>query len=140
MPNTELLSRTLERIKTSPHQWIQDNWITLAGDRVDPGCGTAYCYAGWAVVLSGYEIGSDALVELDQLPPEITNRLTARGIRMFGAPRKVAVPEVAAILLDIPRWDGCTDHSHHLFCGGNDLERLEQLVADMSRPDSEGWA
>lgn len=44
-PDVELAERVLEQIETHPEQWRQGLWAL----RTD--CGTAYCFAGWAVKL-----------------------------------------------------------------------------------------
>jgi hypothetical protein len=48
-PNAELAYRVLDRIDAEPYRWIQGDWAT------ETDCGTAYCFAGWAVVLAGRE-------------------------------------------------------------------------------------
>jgi hypothetical protein len=47
MINTELLRLTLKHIEETPELWVQREWATPTE------CGTAYCFAGWAAVLSG---------------------------------------------------------------------------------------
>lgn len=130
MANRVLLTKTLEHIRANPTTWVQNDWIT-ADNSADPGCGTAYCFAGWAVVLSGYSIGADALITLDQLAPDLMHRLADEKAyihRRAGVPQ-VAVHSLATILLDIPRWHGCDGRHHHLFCGGNSLDQLTTHVA-----------
>lgn len=46
-PNVDLLTRTLAHIEAHPEQWDQTMWATRGS------CGTSYCFAGWAVALSG---------------------------------------------------------------------------------------
>lgn len=48
--NIPLLRKTLEHIEAHPNEWSQRVW----GQRI-VGCGTTYCFAGTAAVLSGYE-------------------------------------------------------------------------------------
>lgn len=48
-PNVDLLNRTLAHIEEHPEQWNQEYWAVRGVD----GCGTAYCFAGHAAVLSG---------------------------------------------------------------------------------------
>lgn len=45
--NVKLLQRVLAHIEADPAHWDQDAWAVQA-----PGCGTAYCFAGWAVALA----------------------------------------------------------------------------------------
>src|SRR5690348_5458725 len=44
MPNIELLEKVLKHIEDNPETWDQGNWR----------CGTSYCFAGHAVLLSGW--------------------------------------------------------------------------------------
>jgi len=48
-PNVKLLNRILDIIETDPDHWDQETWVT------ETPCGTAYCFAGWAVHLNGYK-------------------------------------------------------------------------------------
>jgi len=50
-PNAPLLLKVLEHITAHPEEHNQRNW----GIR-RTGCGTAYCFAGWAAVMSGHEL------------------------------------------------------------------------------------
>jgi hypothetical protein len=45
-PNVELAERVLARIEANPAQWNQGLWALRTA------CGTAYCFAGWAVKLA----------------------------------------------------------------------------------------
>lgn len=68
MPNVELLRRVLAHIEAHPEQWDQLSYRAL----VD--CGTAYCFAGHVVGLTGGRwsapIGAeDADDDDDELPP-----------------------------------------------------------------------
>lgn len=49
--NVELLRRVLEHITAHPETWNQGVWAAGA-----KGCGTAYCAAGHAVVMTGHKI------------------------------------------------------------------------------------
>lgn len=136
MPNTDLLHRTLEQCRTHPDTWNQDRWITLPGYGASPYCGTAYCFGGWAVVLSGYQIGDAGYVTTGQLPAEIVYCLDALDrIGELPVTGRWADPgDVAAILLDIPLWDNCPDclgGKHHLFCACNSFADLERIVAEL---------
>lgn len=48
-PNTDLLRATLDQILAQPELHHQEYWAKQTD------CGTAYCFAGWACVLSGLE-------------------------------------------------------------------------------------
>lgn len=52
-PNAELAYRILDRIDADPRSWRQDVWD----------CGTAACFAGWAVRLSGGTSSDDLVTE-----------------------------------------------------------------------------
>lgn len=131
-PNKALLKRTLQHIEEHPEEWNQDHWITLPG----PSCGTAYCFGGWAVVLSGYQISHAGYVTTDQLPDEIIYRLDALDrIGELPVTGRWADPgDVASILLGVPLWDDCPDclgGKHHLFCVCNRFEDLQRIVAEL---------
>jgi hypothetical protein len=53
-PNTELAWRVMDHIDAHPGQWDQGLWIG------ESGCGTVACFAGWTVMLSGFEVDSDS--------------------------------------------------------------------------------
>lgn len=55
MINEELLTQTLEQIDNHPEDWNQKVWGTTVDLPEGNTCGTAYCFAGWAVKLAGYE-------------------------------------------------------------------------------------
>lgn len=48
--NWPLLTQVLQQIMKDPASWQQGTWATRFGP-----CGTAYCVAGHAIALSGYE-------------------------------------------------------------------------------------
>lgn len=45
--NTDLAERVLAQIKDHPETWNQDDYA------IQTDCGTAYCVAGWASVMTG---------------------------------------------------------------------------------------
>lgn len=47
--NKELLRKILNQVEETPEQWLQSSW------GLKTSCGTTFCIAGWACVLSGYE-------------------------------------------------------------------------------------
>lgn len=49
-PNADLAYAVLDQIDAHPDSWEQDWWWS---DGVPNSCGTAGCFAGWAVALSG---------------------------------------------------------------------------------------
>jgi len=48
MVNVPLLQKVLDHITAHPEEWRQSDWASKSA------CGTAYCVAGHAVVMSGY--------------------------------------------------------------------------------------
>lgn len=48
--NTELLLKIYDKVSAEPEAWDQGNW----GQQTE--CGTTYCIAGWACVLSGLDV------------------------------------------------------------------------------------
>lgn len=64
-PNVPLLRKVLEHVESIPEwdparrcdMWCQSTWITTLWDKETwlERCGTAACFAGWAVILSGEE-------------------------------------------------------------------------------------
>jgi hypothetical protein len=48
--NVELLEKTMQHILDHPEEHDQKYWFTQTE------CGTAACFAGWACLLSGYEV------------------------------------------------------------------------------------
>lgn len=56
--NLELANVVLTEIETNPTRWEQSVWAVREGSRCRGwrACETAYCFAGHAVVLSGYSI------------------------------------------------------------------------------------
>ena len=51
MVNIDKLDAVLDHIRTHPEQHDQCCWM-----REDPNCGTAACFAGWAVTLAGWKM------------------------------------------------------------------------------------
>ena len=63
-PNAELAYRVLDHIDAHPEQWDQGHWVAEAE------CGTVGCFAGWAVMLSGYTVNDAVVIES---PDGLTN-------------------------------------------------------------------
>lgn len=53
MANVELIQKVLDHITAHPDEWNQASWA------VKRECGTAYCFAGHVVQMTGYEIAWD---------------------------------------------------------------------------------
>lgn len=117
-PNLELILDTLAAIERDPASWRQGAWA------VRTECGTAYCFAGHAVNLSGVELGWD------------------RADRVYG-PLTLESDEFADVLeAAVFAADGrfVYDHARHvlgltsgqagnLFCPINDLDSLYSICA-----------
>lgn len=129
-PNVALLKRTLEHIKDNPETWDQSNW-----------CGTAQCFAGWAVTFAGAKIDQLwEVVHVDDMPSDLA---AAVGPDQ----EKITVREAAIIALgiadselsELPDMDdewpdaepGLISAASALFCSGNSLEDLEYYVAKL---------
>lgn len=136
MADAVRLERTMSHIEQNPRLWRQTAWST------ETECGTAYCFAGWALQLEGD--GIPICVDLrcidetvgparhhvheDRIPGEVLERMrdrdayyrfdeTASGGRMYW------VSAVARTVLDL----GYVD-AEMLFCATNGLDRLRRLV------------
>lgn len=48
--NEKLVREVMTAIRQNPESWDQDTYVR------DTECGTAYCFAGWALRLSGYPV------------------------------------------------------------------------------------
>jgi hypothetical protein len=132
-PNVALLKQTLERIKNNPETWDQANW-----------CGTAQCFAGWAVTLAGMRANIlRETVAVDDMPNELA---TAVGPDV----EEISVREAAVIALGIAdvelpdvddEWPDVEPElisaASVLFYSGNTLEDLEQYVAELCGESAE---
>jgi hypothetical protein len=114
MPNTELLRRTLAHIEAHPFQWDQDSWA------IRTECGTSYCFAGTALMLS--EIEPDWR-EADR--DEATGDLYTRWANVGGKTRLIS--DVAQEALELSDSDAA-----RLFDPYNDLEALRHIVAQLT--------
>lgn len=113
-PNAELAYRVLDQIDAHPESWNQGTWD----------CGTAACFAGWAVRLSGGKV--DPLG--DSLDPSVTE-----------GPDEIvglAVDVAAERLLRSDCRSAATDaeDAGDLFGAFNTREDLGQLVARIFGP------
>jgi len=116
MPNGELLTKTLAHIEAHPAQWHQTAWFHQAD------YGTAYCFAGWAIVLAGGEFA--AAVRAVAPGGDVTNEDHHRD-----------PAALAAELLGIPNHGWCEcgvcgdEDMAPLFAPDNDLDDLREIVA-----------
>lgn len=107
-PNTALLHQTLTHIETHPDQWHQLDWATRTE------CGTAYCFAGWAVQLAR----PDA-------EPDFDGGRSTSVVIVDGVPRSIEVLASDLLGLDI-------DQSEDLFACENTLDDLRRIVRELT--------
>ncbi len=113
MPNTDLLNRTLNYIEAHPSEWNQDQWAARSS------CGTVYCFAGTAAVLSGQPLAWRDSYQ-DDFPEIATNVIDEGevGDSIFTAARELL--ELSA------------DQADRLFDPQNKLADLRRLVAQFT--------
>jgi hypothetical protein len=102
--NTQLLEQVMTHIEDHPEQHDQSVWVDE--------CGTAACFAGWACLLSGWQVGprwdfNGPLISPDTLIEKDT-------------------PEAAVDLLGIDIYD-----ADRLFDARNTLPMLALMVKDL---------
>jgi hypothetical protein len=103
MANVPLLCKVLEHIENHPEEWDQKNWKT------ETACGTAYCFAGHALVMMGHEI--------------LENKYYAP-VDEHGTLVDVAAARELGLT---------TNQARDLFSPVNSLARLRELVAEYSQ-------
>lgn len=117
MPNTELLNRTLNYIEAHLDEWDQEYWARRTS------CGTSYCFAGTAVVLSGlplawHDAGEDDYgVDADELAHNVIDEGEVGD----------SIATTARNLLELT-----ADQADRLFYPGNNLAKLHSLVAEFT--------
>lgn len=124
--NTELLKQTLEYIKDNPETWDQAEW-----------CGTAQCFAGWAVTLAGMSLNGFGDVEVDSMPSEMASAVNP-DIEVLTV-REAAIIALGIADSDLPDVDDewpevepeLISAASVLFHSGNSLEDLEHYVAEL---------
>lgn len=132
MPNVNLLNRTLTHIRQHPDSWDQGRWVN--------DCGTAFCFAGHAVNLSGLPINAEKEgVAVDAMPRGMAEHFSYR------CGGYAEIRDVASYLLGIEDdtvrdldWleEDDDDPSRveaavALFYAGNSLEDLEFYVNEL---------
>lgn len=134
MPNIELLKKTLQHIKTNPETWDQTEW-----------CGTAQCFAGWAVTLAGAQAGvrpgaNPISVFVDDMPDDLAALVNPDE-------EWLTVQEAAIVALDIAdaklfdlELEEVVEASGVLFYSGNTLYDLEHYVAELCGETAEAGA
>ncbi|XVQ07305.1 hypothetical protein ACQP1W_32450 [Spirillospora sp. CA-255316] len=108
-PNVDLLKRTLAHIEAHPEEWDQNEWCT------ELDCGTAYCFAGWAIKLDGratFTAVNDFVIDEDGTSQD--------------------TDDYAAGLLGIKSLERAErDCEEHLFAADNSLDDLRRIVGEL---------
>lgn len=115
-PNAALAYRVLDHIDAHPELWRQGDWH----------CGSAYCFGGWAVELSGGQLDDVRVGE----PKVIGGSEALRGLGAEQAALKVLNLRTGWI------WRDLSDERADawLFDGDNDREDLGRIVAEIFGP------
>jgi hypothetical protein len=112
-PNAELAYRILDHIDAVPEQWDQREW-----------CGTAKCFAGWAVDLSGERPDDFGMVN--------GVHVAERAAQLLGFASTTAMDDYAIEVLGIEVDDNEEPSERFdLFCATNTREDLGHLVAEI---------
>lgn len=120
IPNTAELVAVYQHIKAHPEQWNQQLW----GCRNE--CGTAFCFAGHAVVRAGAELAWEVDFVTDDGTFERADflREPIRGI--------YTIAGYASHVLGL---NG--PQSNDLFAGDNTLEDLRRIITEITSVDPE---
>jgi hypothetical protein len=118
MPNTELGYRVLDYIEAHPQEW--DQRIYLRKDH----CGTAACFAGWAVLLSG-----DQPDWSEGWPAEVGDTFSGEATDTVRVVSDGALDGVGARATDLLDITG--EAAADLFAASNDLDDLRTLTAEI---------
>jgi len=93
------LRRVLAHIESTPQLWNQSTWVS------ETSCGTAYCFAGWAVALEGIPIVVDdgsPYIDFRTLPEPWHSKLDKLSLAYLdGGWHRAAVSDVAALILGL---------------------------------------
>lgn len=110
--NVELLERVMQHIDDHPAQHDQEVWLDE--------CGTAACFAGWACLLSGWQVGA------------VDNSMTIPTATVFSPDglQELGVGTTARDLLGLT-----TDEAAQLFNSMNTRDELRLMVKDLVNGD-----
>lgn len=142
-PNLPLLRKVLNHIDEHPEEWNQQNWMTRfspllnAGDTVDvgyrkvtvPACGTAFCIAGHALHMSGYEFSN--YPEKNKSYWELGAKISSEALDLPGAgvgASGIATSEAAEKLLGLT-----PDEAFALFAASNTrstVQHYAEMIAE----------
>ena len=108
MPNIEMLRRTLRAVQAADKvgAWNQKEWSSWTG------CGTAYCFAGHALLLDDWRLAQDSY--------DYFVKGDWRGSAHFAAME----------VLDLTCFQ-----AKHLFASDNTLDDLARIVDELCRED-----
>jgi len=124
VPNVALLKRTLAQIETDPEHWHQHVYAVDLARIGRAECGTAYCYAGRAIILHGNTIDPD---NPDIVTPLATDEIDPALTWVLADGRTVMdTGDYAAAILGLTRHQG-----HRLFSWRNNREDLRHVVAEL---------
>lgn len=143
-PNVALMRRTLEHILKNRELWDQSDWgQDFQLPDTDGACGTKFCFAGWAVQLSGgkfpvheeqgfppYHDYDEVL--LDSLPENVQARLEGGTGLTFGQ-RIVGTDAAATALFGVTPQTG-----NQMYSASNTIGHLKLLVAHQEAKASGG--
>lgn len=129
MANIAKLEEVLDYIRTHPEQHNQDWWAQRTA------CGTAQCFAGWAVVLDGYRIAwwdDSTMAECCVVPdthPHALDALLVTGTEepLASGEALAAICPLAEDILGLTR-----EQSNELFSAANTIDDLERIVKDIA--------
>jgi len=124
-PNAELAYAVLDHIDAHPEQWDQERWWRSADMAPGTACGTAGCFAGWAVALSGGQIARGE---------HTADARVASGLAAWAG---AYVPVAAAALLGLSMEDPHSEdeaENLELFDQDNTREDFGRLVAEIFGP------
>lgn len=121
-PNVDLLNRTLAHIEANPDEWDQHTW------RRKTECGTAMCFAGWAVTFSGGQWTEPAVEIPDPIGYDRSHFLTAEPEDYADEACNAAIPvdDRACRVLGLT-----SKQADRLFWGGNTLADVREIVAEI---------
>jgi len=115
--NAPLLWKVYDHIKAHPKEWNQLDWA-IRRQTQEEVCGTAYCFAGHAVVMAGHQIDWERADEFRS--GDITAHLTD-GQR---------IEDVAMYELGLSELQGCD-----LFSAVNSLEDIHRNLVSLTGED-----